>query len=227
MDGGIASEALIQGISRIERLEEEKKALGADIKSVYDGMKSQGFDVKIIRKLVVLRRQTEDERSEERALLDLYMAAIGMSDGQPLSDRTRDQLSRPKSPPPHATRTIRPTRGDGLSIRPDLPSRRPPRRSTRPAPWAGRRPRPASPFRLTPSRRATPAAPPGTRNGAGRREATGWKSPKLFAARKSRRNPKITPTRTRKTDPWPHSNLPPRLSAWRRSYSPTRPRNRF
>ena len=75
--GGIAAEALRQFIDRIERLEEEKKALGADLKDVYAQAKSQGFDTKIIRKIVSLRKKDRDERSEEQQILDLYLAAIG------------------------------------------------------------------------------------------------------------------------------------------------------
>ncbi|OAN52724.1 hypothetical protein A6A04_15600 [Paramagnetospirillum marisnigri] len=75
--GGIAAEALRQFIDRIERLEEEKKALGADLKDVYAQAKSQGFDTKIIRKIVSLRKKDRAEREEEQQILDLYLAAIG------------------------------------------------------------------------------------------------------------------------------------------------------
>ena len=77
--GGIAAEALRQFIERIERLEEEKKALSADIKDVYSQAKSQGFDVKIIRKIISLRRMEDQEREEIEQLVDLYKAALGMS----------------------------------------------------------------------------------------------------------------------------------------------------
>ncbi|CAA7617241.1 conserved hypothetical protein [Candidatus Terasakiella magnetica] len=75
--GGIAADALRQFIERIERLEEEKKALAADIKDVYGQVKSQGFDTKIVRKIVSLRRKDRQEREEEQQILDLYLAAIG------------------------------------------------------------------------------------------------------------------------------------------------------
>ncbi|MBI2241543.1 MAG: DUF2312 domain-containing protein [Magnetospirillum gryphiswaldense] len=77
--GGIAAEALRQFVERIERLEEEKKALAADIKDVYGQAKSQGFDTKIIRKLIALRRMEDQEREEVDQLLDLYKAALGMA----------------------------------------------------------------------------------------------------------------------------------------------------
>ncbi|MBR9972100.1 DUF2312 domain-containing protein [Magnetospirillum sulfuroxidans] len=77
--GGIAAEALRQFVERIERLEEEKKALSADIKDVYGQCKSQGFDVKIVRKIISLRRMEDQEREEIDQLLDLYKAALGMA----------------------------------------------------------------------------------------------------------------------------------------------------
>jgi len=66
-------------IERIERLEEEKKALAGDIKDVYGEAKATGFDVKIMRKIVSLRKQDRDSRIEEETILDLYLAALGMS----------------------------------------------------------------------------------------------------------------------------------------------------
>jgi uncharacterized protein (UPF0335 family) len=66
-------------VERIERLEEEKKALADDIKDVYAEAKGNGFDVKIMRKIVSLRRQDREKRHEEEEILDLYMAALGMN----------------------------------------------------------------------------------------------------------------------------------------------------
>lgn len=66
-------------IERIERLEEEKKALAGDIKDVYGEAKANGFDVKIMRKIVSLRKQDRDSRIEEETVLDLYLAALGMN----------------------------------------------------------------------------------------------------------------------------------------------------
>ena len=65
-------------IERVERLEEEKKALADDIKEVYAEAKGNGFDVKIMRKIVTIRRQDRDQRREEEQILDLYLAALGM-----------------------------------------------------------------------------------------------------------------------------------------------------
>ena len=66
-------------IERIERLEEEKKAIAADIKEVYGEAKATGFDTKIMRKVVALRKKDTAERQEEEALLDLYLGALGMA----------------------------------------------------------------------------------------------------------------------------------------------------
>ncbi|MBI2240270.1 MAG: DUF2312 domain-containing protein [Magnetospirillum gryphiswaldense] len=70
--GGIASEALKQFVARIENLEEEKRGLQADIKDVYAQAKSQGFDVKILRKMIQRRRIDAMEREEQDQLLELY-----------------------------------------------------------------------------------------------------------------------------------------------------------
>jgi uncharacterized protein (UPF0335 family) len=76
--GGIAGEALQQYVDRIERLEEEKRALSEDIKQVYSEAKSTGFDIKILRKIISLRRVEEHDRKEQEELLDLYKQALGM-----------------------------------------------------------------------------------------------------------------------------------------------------
>jgi uncharacterized protein (UPF0335 family) len=68
-------------VERIERLEEEKKAIAGDIKEVYAEAKGHGFDTKILRKVVSLRKKDAAERQEEEAVLDLYLAALGMSAG--------------------------------------------------------------------------------------------------------------------------------------------------
>lgn len=79
--GGVAGDQLKSIVERIERLEEEKKALADDIKDVYGEAKANGFDTKILRQLIRLRKQDADERYEQETLLDLYMAALGMSPG--------------------------------------------------------------------------------------------------------------------------------------------------
>ena len=76
--GGIAAERLKSFIERIERLEEEKRALAADIKEVYSEAKGAGFDVKTMRQIIRIRRLDEDDRDEQEALLDTYKRALGM-----------------------------------------------------------------------------------------------------------------------------------------------------
>ncbi len=65
-------------IERIERLEEEKKALAEDIKDVYAESKGNGFDVKAIRTIIRLRKQDPNERQEEESILETYLQALGM-----------------------------------------------------------------------------------------------------------------------------------------------------
>jgi uncharacterized protein (UPF0335 family) len=65
-------------IERVERLEEERKALGADIKDIFSEAKATGFDVKALRKIISLRKKDKNERLEEEAILQLYMSALGM-----------------------------------------------------------------------------------------------------------------------------------------------------
>jgi len=76
--GGISGERLRTIIQRIERLEEDKAAVGEDLKEVYAEAKGVGYDTKIIRKIVSLRKIEIDKRRETEELLDLYMSAIGM-----------------------------------------------------------------------------------------------------------------------------------------------------
>ena len=63
---------------RVERLEEEKKAIADDIRDVYAEAKGSGFDVKALRAIVRLRKQDTDERREQQAILETYMHALGM-----------------------------------------------------------------------------------------------------------------------------------------------------
>lgn len=76
--GGIAGAQLKSLIERIERLEEEKRALGEDIKEVYAEAKGSGFEPKIMRQIIKIRRMDRDEHDEQESLLDVYMRALGM-----------------------------------------------------------------------------------------------------------------------------------------------------
>ena len=76
--GGIAGERLKSLIERIERLEEEKRVLGEDIKEVYAEAKGTGFDPKIMRQIIRIRKRDKDELDEEETLLDVYKRALGM-----------------------------------------------------------------------------------------------------------------------------------------------------
>lgn len=76
--GGIVGERLKSFIERIERLEEEKRTLAEDIKEVYAEAKGTGFDTKIMRQLIRIRKRDQDELDEEESLLDVYKRALGM-----------------------------------------------------------------------------------------------------------------------------------------------------
>ncbi len=76
-DKGISAQRLKSFIQRIERLEEEKKSLTADSREVYAEAKSGGFDPKIMRKVVALRKLDKAERQEQEALMQVYLDAIG------------------------------------------------------------------------------------------------------------------------------------------------------
>ena len=76
----VSGQRLKSFIERVERLEEEKKVLSEDIKDVYGEAKATGFEPKIIRKIVSLRKANLEKRREEQELLELYMSAIGMTE---------------------------------------------------------------------------------------------------------------------------------------------------
>ncbi|HQS95060.1 MAG: DUF2312 domain-containing protein [Novosphingobium sp. 17-62-19] len=73
-----SNEDLRLGIERIERLEEEKKGIGDDIKDVYSEYKAKGFDAKIMREIIRLRKMKPDDRREMEAVLETYKNALGI-----------------------------------------------------------------------------------------------------------------------------------------------------
>ena len=76
--GGVAAERLRSFVERVERLEEERGALTADIREVYAEAKGAGFDTKVMRQIVRLRKMDSAARQEQEALLDLYRKAVGL-----------------------------------------------------------------------------------------------------------------------------------------------------
>lgn len=78
MGDNVSADQLRLLIERIERLEEEKKGVSDDIKDVYAEAKATGFDTKIMKQIVKLRKKTRDARMEEEALLETYKAALGL-----------------------------------------------------------------------------------------------------------------------------------------------------
>ena len=91
---GVSRDQLKSYVARIERLEEDKKGIADDIKDVYAEAKAFGFDVKILRKVISLRKQDANERAEQEAILDVYLAALGML---PSSEITEDNVIAMKS----------------------------------------------------------------------------------------------------------------------------------
>ena len=114
-DHGIARDQLRAFIERIERLEEEKKAIADDIKEVYAEAKGAGFNTKVMRQLVKLRKQDRHERAEFEAILDLYMHALGMADNGP-DDHASDYDPEPERPA-HAPKP-RPDKGEDWARNP-------------------------------------------------------------------------------------------------------------
>lgn len=78
VDAMVAREQLRAIVERVERLEEEKKAISEDIRDVYAEAKANGFDTKVLRQVVRLRKQDLAERQEQDAVRDLYLQALGM-----------------------------------------------------------------------------------------------------------------------------------------------------
>ena len=86
-DSMVAKEQLRSIVERIERLEEEKKAIADDIRDVYGEAKANGFDTKVLRQVVSLRKKDLSERQEQDAIRDLYLSALGMlPDFEPASE---------------------------------------------------------------------------------------------------------------------------------------------
>jgi uncharacterized protein (UPF0335 family) len=75
--GGIVADRLRSLVERIERLEEERKAISSDIKDIFAEAKSAGFDVKVLRELLKFRKQDTNEAEDAETLLDVYKRALG------------------------------------------------------------------------------------------------------------------------------------------------------
>ena len=75
---GVAAAELKQFVERVERLEEEKTAISDDIREVFGEMKSRGYDVKVVRQVIRIRKTDRAERQEMEAILELYMGALGI-----------------------------------------------------------------------------------------------------------------------------------------------------
>jgi uncharacterized protein (UPF0335 family) len=105
--GGISAERLKSFIERIEKLEEERKAIGGDIRDVYAEAKGGGFDVKTMRKVVALRKMDAADRDEQEAILDVYKRALGMEPGDELGPAPVDPAVQRAADLFNADRTVR------------------------------------------------------------------------------------------------------------------------
>ena len=82
-NGGVAGDRLRSFVERIERLDEELKGINEDKRDVYAEAKGEGFDVKVLREIIKLRKQDQEERDERDTLLDLYMRAMDTAEPAP------------------------------------------------------------------------------------------------------------------------------------------------
>ena len=94
--GGIAGEQLRSFIERIERLEEEKKALADDIREVFAEAKGTGFDVKAMRAILKLRKMDKADYQEQEYMIDLYKHALGMLEGAPVEPQEEEDDMPPE-----------------------------------------------------------------------------------------------------------------------------------
>lgn len=78
VEDSVAQDQLRAFIERIERMEEEQDAIKLDIKEIYAEAKGNGFDTKVLRQIIKIRKMDAHERAENEAILELYMAALGM-----------------------------------------------------------------------------------------------------------------------------------------------------
>ncbi len=125
MTTGLHESAQVQlrrHVERIERLEEEKRALAADIADELAAAKASGFDPKILRKVLALRRKAKSERDEEQAVLEVYLHALGMLADTPLGNWAQRQAlgAAVKGDPEAADRLAAMARADGAEAEPTI-----------------------------------------------------------------------------------------------------------
>lgn len=88
-----ASARLLSFVERIERIEEERRALAGDVKDIKSEAKSAGFDIKVVTQMLRERRMSDADRQEWAALCETYRAALGMLDGTPLGESARRRMA--------------------------------------------------------------------------------------------------------------------------------------
>jgi len=106
--GGVTSAQLKSIIERVERIEEERRELGADVREIYAEAKGNGYEPKIIRKIIQLRKMNSSDRAEQEALMETYCNAIGMQYSLDLSaiDKTEGESAAAGTPARRISRKI-------------------------------------------------------------------------------------------------------------------------
>lgn len=110
---------LLSFIQRVERLDEERRQIVADIAEVKKGAASAGYDVKVLNQMLRERRMGDSERQEWQALCETYRAALGMLDGTPLGDHARRRLTGEEPDAPNSTSHDAEDPGPPLPFEPD------------------------------------------------------------------------------------------------------------
>ena len=96
--GGVSGEQLRMLVSKIEKLEEEKKEISECIKDAFAEAKSQGFDIKVLRQLLKIRKMDQSELAEQEEILDIYKHALGMSKNSAEYENSQDSESQDAKP---------------------------------------------------------------------------------------------------------------------------------
>src|SRR5207302_1009576 len=109
---------LVYRVQELERLEDLKKHAAEDLKAAFDQARGDGYDTATLKVVLKLRKMTPDQRRERRALEAIYLASLGMLEGDPLTDEARRRLDSPPpdaepKPPDQGEPTVAPTSGRG------------------------------------------------------------------------------------------------------------------
>lgn len=123
-----ARERLVRVVNQLERLEAAKHEAAEELRAAFSDARAQGFDPSTLKVVLRLRRLTPEQRKERRALEAIYLASLGMLEGDPLPDEARRRLDEPPPPPPAPEKPARGARpGDKAADKAPAPAPPPPR----------------------------------------------------------------------------------------------------